>query len=242
MKKDEKRSVVNRVAEALRRDSIGLDEGVFLGSEDDLLERYDASRPTLRHAAAVVAQEQLLTIKRGVGGGYFTRRPDSRAVAHMAAMFLRTRNVSVKELIGAFTPIRVELAKLSATGKRTNKEFEHLREFVKREESADNDPITFRAFIKAEREFGNLLATLCGNNVLALIFDILLDLASMLDPKEDIFISRPKRVEKYREQRNKLARVILEGDEEMTLLEAKRLAELSTGWMIEDLSKQNYMS
>lgn len=77
-------SRVLSIARALRNDALRKPEGSLIGSEEELVERYGVSRPTLRQAASLVAQEQLVHVRRGVGGGYFTRRPDSHSVAHMA--------------------------------------------------------------------------------------------------------------------------------------------------------------
>src|ERR1700742_5135849 len=88
-------AAVRQVVEGLRAQSLQCAEGEMLGSEDDLLARYRVSRPTLRQAAALVTQEQLLQVRRGVRGGYIARRPTSRAVAHMAAIYLRTRDTSL---------------------------------------------------------------------------------------------------------------------------------------------------
>ena len=74
-------SAVRKIAKALRIESLNSDEGTLLGSEEDMLSRHKVSRPTFRQAAALVAQEQLLTIRRGVGGGYFVTRPKPEAVA-----------------------------------------------------------------------------------------------------------------------------------------------------------------
>ena len=52
----QRRSIARRVADAIRRDALERDEGELLGSEDDLILRYDVSRPTLRQAAALVAR------------------------------------------------------------------------------------------------------------------------------------------------------------------------------------------
>src|SRR6516225_260222 len=110
----QKRSSVRRVADAIRRDALERTEGELLGSEDELILRYGVSRPTLRQAAALVAQENLLVVKRGVGGGYFVRQPDSKAVAHVAAVYLRSRRTAAEEIVRALAPIRIELTKLAA--------------------------------------------------------------------------------------------------------------------------------
>src|SRR5437899_1878308 len=101
-------SAVRRVARALRTEVLKCEDGQLIGSEEDLVERYKVSRPTLRQAVALVAEEQLLTVKRGVGGGYFARRPDAKAVVHMTAIYLHSRSAKVEEIIRALEPIRIE--------------------------------------------------------------------------------------------------------------------------------------
>ena len=91
-------AALRQAVEALREESLQCAEGELIGSEDDLLARHKVSRPTLRQAAALVASEQLLQVRRGVGGGYIARRPTGRAVTHMAAIFLRSRGASLDEI------------------------------------------------------------------------------------------------------------------------------------------------
>jgi len=55
----QRRSIVRRVADAIRRDALESAEGALLGSEDDLIVRYAVSRPTLRQAALVVREAEL---------------------------------------------------------------------------------------------------------------------------------------------------------------------------------------
>ncbi|MGJ3627919.1 GntR family transcriptional regulator [Sphingomonas sp. MMS24-JH45] len=68
-----KGSAMHRVADELRRLALTSEEGTLLGSEEALMTRLGVSRPTLRQAAGLVAQDQLITIKRGVNGGYSPR-------------------------------------------------------------------------------------------------------------------------------------------------------------------------
>ena len=227
-------ATLRQVVEGLREQSLQCAEGDLLGSEDDLLARYRVSRPTLRQAAALVAQEQLLQVRRGVKGGYIARRPTSRAVAHMAAIFLRTRDTSLEELSLSTAPIRAELARLAATNlDETSRQA--LQDFLRREaETAREEGGGFRAFAKSEREFGQVLGAASGNHVLSLFLDILFDLAANIPPEHDLFLGRPDRVENYRERRARLVEAILSGDPSVASLLSYRVTELSQQWRDED--------
>jgi DNA-binding FadR family transcriptional regulator len=228
----QQRSSVRRVADALRRDALDRGEGELLGSEDDLILRYGVSRPTLRQAAALVVQENLLVVKRGVGGGYFVRRPDSKAVAHVAAVYLRSRKTRVEEIIRAVAPIRIEIAKLAA--RNTDPELKgRLRRFLEVEEQREQ--VSFGEFVRAEREFARLMSDLSGNRVIALFLEILYDCSALLSPEEDLFRNHHDRVDEYRAKRNRLAAALLDGDEEIAVVAAARLASTAAEWMMQDL-------
>ena len=56
----------------MREDLLEAAPGAFLGLEEEVLRRYDVSRPTLRQAARVLEYEQLLDVKPGKSvRGYF---------------------------------------------------------------------------------------------------------------------------------------------------------------------------
>src|SRR3954470_1034014 len=98
-------SAVQRAAAKLRARAMGMEEGTLLGSEEELMTALEVSRPTLRQAAALVAQERLISIRRGVNGGYFAALPDSMTVARMAAIYLQSRHARLSEVIEAVEPI-----------------------------------------------------------------------------------------------------------------------------------------
>lgn len=232
------KSAVRDVADALRRDAIDRAYGELLGSEDDLIRRYGVSRPTLRQAVALVCQENLLRVRRGVGGGYFACRPDVRAVAHVAAVFLRSRKTRMLEVIQAVEPMRVELATLAASCPDPAAR-DRLRLFVERERSISDDALRYKDFVRYEHEFGDILADMSGNQVIALFLDILYDFSTMLDRGQDIYINRPDRVNEYRAKRNRLAEAVLEGDVEVTIVAARRCAMNISEWMMEGLNEEN---
>lgn len=225
-------ATLRQTVEALRAESLQCAEGELIGSEDELLARHGVSRPTLRQAAALVAQEQLLQVRRGVGGGYIARRPTGRAVAHMAAIFLTTRETSLDEISRSMAPIRAELARLAATN-IDDASRAAFRNFLKQEGDAPGDGGGFRAFARSEREFGQLLGAASHNNVLALFLDILFDLAANIPPEHDIFLGHPDRVQAYRERRTRLIEAILDGDPNVAELLAHRTSDLNRQWLAE---------
>jgi GntR family transcriptional regulator, transcriptional repressor for pyruvate dehydrogenase complex len=229
-------ATLRQTVEALRGESLQCPEGELIGSEDELLARHQVSRPTLRQAAALVAQEQLLQVRRGVKGGYIARRPTSRAVAHMAAIYLRTREAGLDELGHSMSPIRAELARLAAVNLDDSSR-QAFQDFLQREAEGSAEGAGIRAFTKSEREFGQLLGAASRNHVLALFLDILHDLAANIPPERDMFLGRPDRVIAYRQQRSRLVEAILDGDPTVAELLANRSTELTRLWLAEDLSR-----
>lgn len=225
-------SAVARVASKIREDTLKLADGELLGSEEDMIKRYEVSRPTLRQAASLVVQEQLLAVRRGVGGGYFARAPEADAVSRMAALYLKFHHADLAEILAAFMPVRVELAHYAASS-TDEKARQELRAFLDHEDSLAEYQ-SFRDFITGERRFNHLLGDLSSNKVLALFMEILLDLSAMIDRSEDMYRNRPDRVEALRRERNNLGRAILDSDEEVAAIIARRCSRLSSEWLKED--------
>ncbi|NGP08661.1 GntR family transcriptional regulator [Rhodococcus sp. 14C212] len=86
----------------------------FLGSEDELLERLGVSRPTLRQAARILESEQLLTVRRGWNGGFYTRRPDASVVARISGLYLRSQKTTFGDVWRTLSIVGAEAARLAA--------------------------------------------------------------------------------------------------------------------------------
>lgn len=235
--KPKRGSAVSRVAAKIREDAVKLADGELLGSEEELVNRYGVSRPTLRQAASLVVQEQLLAVRRGVGGGYFARAPEAHAVSRMAALYLKFHHADLSEILAAFMPVRVELAHHAANNRAEDARKE-LQAFLDHEDALPEYQ-SFREFITEERRFNHLLGELASNKVLALFMEILLDLSAMVDRSEDMYRNRADRVEALRRERNNLARAILDRDEEFAVIIAKRCSRLSSEWLTEDRQGRN---
>ncbi|MBV2149111.1 FCD domain-containing protein [Sphingobium sp. AS12] len=236
-------SAVDQAANALRAYALSRENGDFLGSEEDLIERLGVSRPTLRQASAKVVQEHLISIRRGVGGGYFARTPGSISVSRMAALYLMSRNAGLSEITAAMKPLRAELA-MRAARNRDPELQDRLRAFVAegetQEASGGNDGHGYREFLRSEREFGRILGEMSANSVLILLLEILYDFASYLRREQDVLRNRPERVRTYSKLRAKMARAILEGDVEVAELSSHRCSDLIDEWMHIDFQNARF--
>jgi DNA-binding FadR family transcriptional regulator len=234
VKKQQSGSVVKRTAVALRQEVLNSADGAFLGSESELVGRLKVSRPTFRQAAKLVEQEQLLVIKRGVGGGFFARQPSTQAVAHVAAVYLLSRKATMEDAIRAARPLFADTARLAARSSNPAKT-ERLRAFLAQPAEITADPNDLRAFLRSERDFLEIFASLSGNPVLQLYSTVLVDFAGTF-VAENVYSGHPDRIAQYREVRRNLIQAILNGDEELAQLLSLRRSDTVTGWMEADMS------
>ena len=223
-------SSVRRTISALRADALAGNEGDFLGVEDSLLARYKVSRPTLRQAVRVVIQEQLVRVKRGVGGGYFVSRPDSRSVAHMASIFLKTKHVNAQQVLMASTPLRIEIARRAAFA-RGGGVVEELLDLKDASRAQDDAGLSYREFLRSERRFWSLLGAAGGNDVLWLFMEIVLDLAGTIESKEDPLIKRPDRVKEMIVRREDLLEAVIKGNIDLAAQIAQRSVVIGSAWV-----------
>jgi DNA-binding FadR family transcriptional regulator len=72
--------------------------GRLLGSEAELIERYDVSRAVLREAVRVLEHHQVARMRRGPGGGLFVTEPDAEAVTDAVALQVDRRGIRPENL------------------------------------------------------------------------------------------------------------------------------------------------
>jgi DNA-binding FadR family transcriptional regulator len=232
-------SAVSQAADALRAFALARQDGDFLGSEEELIQRLGVSRPTLRQASAQVVQEHLISIRRGMGGGYFAQRPGSSGVSRIAALYLQSRKASFVEISVAMKSVRADLAMLAphCTDQALRDELEAM---VIKDRDPEHDRSgeshSYRAFLRSERDFGRILGRMSGNSVLVLLLEILYDFAALARREDDVLVNRPERVNAYRKHRAQLGEAILNGDEEISRLASFRCSDLITEWIHEDFN------
>src|SRR5271154_7418735 len=79
-----------KVADLIIEDvmALGWPVGEVLGSETDLLERYQVSRAVFREAVRLVEHQQVARTRRGPGGGLVVTEPTVDAVIDAVVLYL----------------------------------------------------------------------------------------------------------------------------------------------------------
>lgn len=148
----------------------GLDEGDLLGTEADLLERFDVSRPSLREALRILEADGLISVARGALGGVVVHRPDQRMTARAAALVLQSRSVSLSDVFDASAVIEPAAARMVATSRGHQRAANQLREVIVEQKRTVNDPL---ACTNAMIRFHSEIVFLAGNQTLILVCEML---------------------------------------------------------------------
>jgi DNA-binding FadR family transcriptional regulator len=88
------------VANILRRRIITgeVPVGGWLPPENQLLQEFDVSRPTLRAALRILESEQLVTVRRGSRGGAWVSAPTEEVLARRAGVYMQYHGISLDEV------------------------------------------------------------------------------------------------------------------------------------------------
>lgn len=212
-------SLVGQTVQKLREQILSRSEAnAFLGSEEELISLLGVSRPTFRQAARLLEHEQLLTIKRGIRGGFFARPPSAKAVSRLAAVFLNAQGATLSDINAACGPLVIEAARSLAANPSIAVR-RKLLEFVDHHEGFQ-DSDDERVILRVVFEFEQLLASLAGNPAIELMVNAMRDLVR--DPRHGYFHVDSSRGRVYADFHRRLAEAIRAGDAEMAVLVMQR--------------------
>lgn len=217
-------SLVARTARALSQISLDSADGEFLGAEDDLLARLGVSRPTLRQAAKIAENDRLISVRRGIRGGFYASRPDADDAIRTLARFLRLRGATLSDIMAVSRRISEEAAALASrctdAGLRTR-----LEEFATRIDQND----TPAALIAAESELARLVAAMSGNPVIELVMAI--GYSFGMEEQGIALYRDPEHRATCRKQQRDLCRALLDRDADIAQLMMKRRSDTVSGWI-----------
>jgi DNA-binding FadR family transcriptional regulator len=229
---DEPSSNSRTVVKQLRKHVLQFREGDYLGSEDDLLALVPVSRPTLRQAIRVLEHEQLLSVRRGINGGYYARRPTLDSVAASAALYLSDRHTALWDFLRVAEVLTIEVCRLASLS-TNEKALARLRETLATQWS---QPFTSDLDCQNnDIEFELLMLTIANNPALELYMRVNFRFgASTLHLR--VFQDSMERREIWRQQRLRQGEAILNRDTELAEAYGKQHYKIMNAWFREILA------
>lgn len=229
-------STADRVAIILCERILGTAEDDFIGSEADLAAEIGVSLPTLRQAARMLEYEQLLKIKPGKGGGYFSRRPTIDTAIKSASQYLSSKDlVSDAMFMECADPI---VAALVAKAVHCKKEalFRGLEAFVESQRKIlagkvlSEDALMPENSFRYSREMITLFAEMSGNILLDLFSRILWNELSVSHPPRVSYEENQNLMRRNYETRLEVAEAVLDRDEERAIKAWRQRSEFLRTW------------
>jgi DNA-binding FadR family transcriptional regulator len=172
-------SAAQQAADLLAEDILaheGDEDEWLLGSEDELMRILGVGRPTIRQAARLLEQQQLVVVRRGINGGLFGRRPSGAGVTTAARVFLQSERTTFRQLLQAELVVGPAAAALAAEHAGED-DRDALVSFWSRS-TAEDATVSSRRFMELAPAFQREVARLSGSPVLYLFVGVLMDLAA----------------------------------------------------------------
>ena len=160
--------LADMVASVLRERIVDgqLGDGDLLPKQDELLEEFRISRPSLREALRILESEGLLTVRRGNVGGSVIEAPNAESSAYMFGLVLQSRRGTAGDLAEAIQHIEPITASLcAARDDRETTVLPQLRANIAESEAAIGDGPQFTVLA---RRFHEEMVAACGNQTMIL--------------------------------------------------------------------------
>jgi DNA-binding FadR family transcriptional regulator len=174
-----RREKPQQIADELRERIVSgqLADGDSLGLENELVERFGVSRPSLREALRILETEGLITVVRGWRGGVVVRHPTERGIARAASAVLHARQVSNDDVFEARALLEPLAARTIAAMPHRLGPIGELLVLIGAAEEAIGDTV---AYAEASAAFHERLVALAGNQTLTLLTEMLNELAAQV--------------------------------------------------------------
>jgi DNA-binding FadR family transcriptional regulator len=161
---------VAQIVASVLRDRIlsgELPDGGALPKQEDLLEEFNVSLPSLREALSILETEGLATVQRGNVGGAVVHAPTPAQPSYMAALVMQAQSVTLDDLVEALRKLDPLCAALCAERRdRRRTVLPVLRQNLKRGRALLDNP---NEYVRVARAFHEGLVTLCGNQSIILM-------------------------------------------------------------------------
>jgi DNA-binding FadR family transcriptional regulator len=151
-----------------------LKPGSSFGTEADLLERMNVSRPTLREGVRILESQGVLSLRPGPRGGIIVAKPNVDVIAHAMSVYMRLNNVPFVEILKARLAIEPALVRGTALH-ASDADLEAMAETIRVMEASD---CSDQAIYDENRKFHTVIARASANPVLEVFWGTISILAS----------------------------------------------------------------
>ena len=132
----------------------GWNTGTLLGSEAELIDRYNVSRSVLREALRILELQGAVATRRGPGGGIFVTQPDSSGIVHAARVVMQFQGVKSSDIWEAREAVE-EVCVRVVTERLDDEAADALKEALELEDRSDEwviaEHVVHRALAEATR-------------------------------------------------------------------------------------------
>ena len=155
------------VADVLRQRILSgeLTDGASIGKQEELIEEFSVSKPSIREALRILETEGLVSVLRGNVGGAIVHVPQVSNAAYMLGLVLQAKKVTLRDVGGALKNIEPVCAALCA------ERDDRLTEVVPTLRAVHQAAVDCMAtdqlrFTQLTREFHEQMVALCGNQTM----------------------------------------------------------------------------
>ncbi|MEB3070285.1 FadR/GntR family transcriptional regulator [[Mycobacterium] vasticus] len=147
--------------------------GESLGSEGELLERFDVSRAVLREAIRLLEHQGVARMGKGPSGGLVVTAPDATAVVESAALYCEFRRVDISQLYESRSALELTCVEIVAR-QITETNIAALRAALDEDQGGGDA----KRLAVSGHDLHVLIAQLTGNPTLELFVSSLVDLTA----------------------------------------------------------------
>lgn len=143
-----------------------LADGDLLPRQEQLIEDFAVSPPSLREALRILETEGLVRTLRGNVGGAQVEVPRPEKVAYLLAMVLQVRGVSIDDVAESLAQLESLCAVMAARRDDRVEVAAQLRARIEESRAALHVP---EAYVRSARRFHEDLVQACGNDTLIIV-------------------------------------------------------------------------
>lgn len=141
-------------------------DGEFLPKQEDLLDEFKVSKPSVREALRILETEGLVHVRRGNQGGAVVHLPQSHDAAYMLGLVLQSRRVGLADVGAALLHLEPTCAVLCAERADRDLVVDQLADLQRRSVEAIDDDLEF---VSCMRRFHEVLVDACGNETMKVV-------------------------------------------------------------------------